>query len=70
MYKEIFTLRIKDARDENKLSQYKVAEILNVKQPTIASWESGRTEPDIENIGKLAKLYCHSIDYFFGLDND
>lgn len=70
MYKEIFKLRIKDAREENKLSQYKVAEILNVKQPTIASWESGRTEPDIENIGKLAKLYCHSIDYFFGLDND
>lgn len=70
MYKEIFTLRIKNAREENKMTQYKVAEILNIKQPTIVSWEQGRTEPDLENIGKLAKLYCHSIDYFFGLAED
>lgn len=70
MYREIFPIRLKEAREENKLSQYKVAEILKIKQPTIASWESGRTEPDIETIGKLAKIYCHTIDYFFGNSDD
>lgn len=70
MYKEILPSRLKNARKENKMSQYKVAEKLNIKQPTIASYESGRTEPDIETLGKLATLYCHTVDYFLGLADD
>lgn len=70
MYKENVAIRLKAARMECQLSQYKVAEKLNIKQPTIASYESGRTEPDIETLGKLAQLYCHTVDYFLGLAND
>ena len=70
MYREILPSRLKHARNESKLSQYEVAEKLNLKQPTIASYESGRTEPDIETIGKLAQLYCHSVDWFLGLSDD
>lgn len=70
MYKEVLPSRLRSAREENKLSQYKVAELLKIKQPTIASYESGRTEPDIETLGKLAVLYCHTVDYFLGLADD
>lgn len=70
MYKENLPIRLKNARLECNMSQYKVAAALNLKQPTIAGYESGRTEPDIETLGKLAQLYCHSVDYFLGLAND
>lgn len=70
MYKEVFASRITSARKENKLSQAKVAEILKVSQSTIALYEKGKREPDIETIGKLAKLYCHTVDYFLGLADD
>lgn len=70
MYKEVFATRIAEARKENKLTQRKAAELLKISNSTIASWETGRTEPDLENLGKLSKLYCHTIDYFLGLSDD
>lgn len=70
MYKEVLPSRLKSARRENNLTQYEVAEAINSKQPTIAGYEKGRTEPDIETLGKLAVLYCHSVDYFLGLADD
>lgn len=70
MYKEVFKDRIIQARKENKLSQRKVAELLKISKSTIASYETGRTEPDLETLGKLAQLYCHSVDYFLGLNDD
>lgn len=70
MYKEVFKHRIIEARKENNLSQRDVAEKLKISKSTIASYESGRTEPDLETLGKLAKLYCHTTDYFLGLADD
>lgn len=70
MYKEVFASRLKAARKENSMSQIEVAKILGIKQPTIAGYETGRTEPDLETLGKIAKLYCHTVDYFLGLADD
>lgn len=70
MYKEVFKHRIIEARKENKLSQREVADKLKISKSTIASYESGRTEPDLETLGKLAQLYCHTTDYFLGLADD
>lgn len=70
MYKEVFASRLKEARKENLLSQREAAKKLKISKSTIASYEIGRTEPDIETLGKLAQLYCHSIDYFLGLSDD
>lgn len=70
MYKEVFKHRIIEARKENNLSQRQVAEKLKISKSTIASYETGRTEPDLETLGKIAKLYCHSVDYFLGLADD
>lgn len=70
MYKEVFAERLKEARKENKLSQREAAKLLKISNSTIASWEIGRTEPDLENLGKLSKLYYHTVDYFLGLADD
>ena len=70
MYKEVFRHRIIEARKENLLTQRQAAEKLKISHGTIASYETGRTEPDLETLGKLAKLYCHSVDYFLGLADD
>lgn len=70
MYKEVFKARIVAARKENLLSQRQAAEKLKISKSTIASYEIGRTEPDLETLGKLAKLYCHTVDYFLGLADD
>lgn len=70
MYKEVFKHRIIHARNECNLSQREVAEKLKISKSTIASYETGRTEPDIETFAKLAVLYCHTLDYFVGLADD
>lgn len=67
MYKEVFNERMKHARKECNLSQRDVANKLKISKSTIASYETGRTEPDIETFAKLAVLYCHTLDYFVGL---
>jgi len=48
---------IKECRLEAKLTQDQVAEKLYMTRQNISSYETGRTEPDIETIQKLAGLF-------------
>ena len=52
MYAESFPSKLKAARDQTGLSQRDVAKELNISQPTITSYETGRTQPDIETTQK------------------
>lgn len=70
MYKEVLPSRLKHARLENELTQQDVANKLKIHQSTLAGYEKGRTEPDIETFSRLAVLYCHTLDYFVGLADD
>lgn len=53
--------KIKKMRLENKLSQIQLADMLNVSDKTISSWETGRTIPDINLIFKLANIFHTSF---------
>ena len=66
MYKETFAQKLKQARNDAGYTQRDVADILQISKSTIASWEIGRTEPDIENLGKLADFYNVSTDWLIG----
>lgn len=66
MYIEGFTSKLKKAREDAGYTQRDVARLLNMKQSTIASYETGRTQPDIETLGKLADFYCVSVDWLIG----
>ena len=66
MYKEAFAQKLIKARKDAGYTQRDVAKVLNVSNGTIAGWEIGRTEPDIETIGKLTDLYGVSADWLIG----
>lgn len=66
MYKETFAQKLKAARKEAGYTQRQVEEITGIKQSSIASYEIGRTEPDIETLGRLADFYLVSCDWLIG----
>ena len=43
---------------------------LQVSPNCYASWEQGRTEPDIERIKKLCEIFDVSADYLLGLEDE
>lgn len=45
----------------NKMSQEKFSEEINIKKPTLASYESGRAEPKYADLIKLANYYGVNI---------
>ena len=53
-------------REESTMSQYKLADQLELAQSQIQSYESGGYEPDIATLSKLADIFETSIDYLVG----
>lgn len=66
MYIETFSARLKKAREETGYTQRDIAQIIGISKSTIASYETGRTEPKIETLGKLADFYGVSTDWLIG----
>ena len=54
--------KIKKYREEKKMTQMEVAEVLGVKPATISKYEAGALEPNIESLKKLAELFVISVD--------
>lgn len=67
MYYEIFPARLKKARANSGFTQREVEKEIGIKQSTLASYESGRTQPDIETLGILAEFYGISVDWLLGI---
>lgn len=59
--------RIKDVRDEHKLSQAKFGELLNISQDTVSLWENGKSVPSAEYIVLIATKFQVSADFILGL---
>lgn len=47
---------IRKKREEKGLSQEALAGALNVTRQTVSSWETGRTEPDLDTLHRIAQL--------------
>lgn len=62
-----FKNNLKAIRLEREMTQKNVYELLGVSANCYASWEQGRTQPDIESIKKLCKIFNVSADYLLGL---
>lgn len=54
-------------RNEAKITQKDLANILGVSRGTIGMYEIGQRDPDTETLKKLAKFFNVSIDYLIGL---
>jgi len=66
--KRIIGERMKMIREARGIKQNRVAQYLGVHNSTVAKYESGEREPDIEAIIKLSQLYGVSVDYLLGND--
>lgn len=59
-------MNLSKLRKENKKTQQEMANVLNIRQTSYASYESGANEPNIEKLIKLADYFNVSIDYLVG----
>lgn len=66
MYIETFAQKLKKAREDTGFTQREVAKELNMKQSTIASYEVGRTEPDIETMCRMIDFYGINANWLLG----
>lgn len=66
MYKEVFAIRLKQSREDLKLSQLDVSKELEINQSKLSKYENGQLEPNLETLGKLANYYQVSIDWLLG----
>lgn len=53
---------LKSKRLQKKWTQEQLSEKLQISRPTISSWESEKTLPDISNLLKLSVLFGCSLD--------
>lgn len=61
--------RIRIARTIKGLSQTELSAMLGIRQNTLSSWETERTEPDLASLRKMAKILEVSTDYLVGTTN-
>ena len=66
MYEETFASRLKKAREETGLTQRDVTKETGIPQSTLANYETGRTQPDIETLGILIDFYEVNADWILG----
>ena len=58
--------RITQLRITNNKTQEETAKKLEIAQTTYAGYETGRHEPDVKMLLKIAELYSVSVDYVIG----
>lgn len=63
-----FSDRLKEIRKECGMTQKDVYTKLQVSPNCYASWEQGRTQPDIENIRRLCAIFDVSADYLLDIN--
>ena len=66
MYYETFPIKIKKARKLTGFTQREVERETGIRQSTIAQYETGKLQPDIEKLGILADFYGVSTDWLIG----
>ena len=65
---KIFGARLREVRKSKKLTQQELADKFGTNRVNVTKWETGRTEPSLENLVKLAYLFEVSLDWLFGRD--
>lgn len=53
---------IKKLREERGMTQDELAEKLNMTRQAVSNWETGKTQPDIETLTRLAEIFDVSVE--------
>lgn len=62
----LFSSNIRALRENSRLTQQQLADKLSVTQRKISYWESGKIEPDLESLWRLADFFDVTIDELVG----
>ncbi len=65
--KLLFAERLHDLRIERGLTQSELAHALGASQRRISYLETGKVEPDLALLCKLAEFFSVSLDFLVGL---
>lgn len=66
----MFSLRLKELRENAGFSQRAFASKLGVSQSTVGMWESGQREPNFKTTEKIANYFNVSTDYLLGITDE
>ena len=55
-----------ECRKDKGITQADLAEQLGLKPTTVASWEKGKSLPNIQTLYRLAQYYHKTIGYMYG----
>ena len=64
-----FHTRLRELRQQHKLTQGELAEVLNLKPTAISNYESKRNEPSFEKLILLSEYFDVSCDYLLGISD-
>ncbi len=56
-------MKLKELRIQNNFTQEELAKKIGIKQYTYSNYESGKTEPNIETLKKIADIFNVDTDY-------
>lgn len=60
--------KIRELRRKMGLTQVELANALNISQGSLSGYETGRIEPDITTMRKMADYFSVTLDTLFGKD--
>lgn len=61
--------RIKELREEKKITQVRLSIELEVSQETISAYEKGKYSPSVKSLIRLREIFGVPIDYILGISN-
>lgn len=58
--------KFKELLDKTNKTPYQIAKETGISQTAFSNWKSGRSEPSLESLKKLADYFGKPIEYFLG----
>lgn len=65
-----FKTRLNELLQQSGKQQTEIAKDLKIEKQKLSHWKTGYTEPNIDDLIKLAQYFNESIDYLVGNDNN
>lgn len=62
--------RFKAIREQNKLTQDKVAAMLGISRASYTNIENGKRDPDTDSLITLASIFHTTVDYLLGITDE
>ena len=66
---KVFSEKLKELRLAEGYTQMQISELLNLRQQSYLRYETGRGEPNLETLVKIAKIFDVSTDYLLGIED-